>query len=422
MRPLSVIAPTETTPPTAPAAPNSSSTLVQPSCIENPSQIEERRGSGAYSQRGLTLVAGHGARLYDSQGRSYLDCMAGHGTAILGHSHPRLVEAVQQQAAVLITCPGSFANDVRARFLDRLGECLQGYERFFLCNSGTEAIEAALKYARWHTGRQRVIATRRAFHGRTLGALAATWAPRHRQTAGSILPPVDHVPFNDLDAVAESLGNDVAAVLVEPIQGEGGVRPADRRYLEGLRRLCRRYGALLIFDEVQTGMGRTGKWLASQHWQVQADLVALAKGLGGGVPLGALAIAEGLPAWPAGTHGSTFGGNPLACAAGLATLQTLGEENLLARATRFGEWALARLRDGLEDSPRVRDIRGYGLMIGVELRHRVTPLLRQLMDEDAILALPAGSTVLRLLPPLVITEPDWRWAVGRIVERLNQPN
>lgn len=385
----------------------------------DPLAVDAAHGSGAYGTRGLALVRGEGTFLYDVHGRAYLDCMAGHGAASLGHGHPRLLNALKQQAAALVTCPGSLANPTRARFLDALHQTLEGYERFFLCNSGTEAIEAALKYARWHTGRRRVLAARRAFHGRTQGAMAATWSPRRPPGLAGLTQHVDHVPFGDLDAVAQLLADDVAAVLVEPIQGEGGVHPAEAGYLEGLQRLCRMHGALLVVDEVQTGIGRTGRWLASEHWGIRADLVALAKGLGAGVPLGALALADGLPPFPVGLHGSTFGGNPLACAAGLATLQTIEDEDLLRHSARLGQWALTHLEQRLASSQRVRAVRGRGLMIGIELRERVTPLLRHLMEGDGILALPAGRTVLRLLPPLVIDEDTWRWAVQRIVERLH---
>lgn len=390
--------------------------------------LEERHGGGAYFPRGIELVHGEGARVYDRQGRSYVDCVAGHGAASLGHGHPALGRAVTEQLAGLTSCPGAFGSELRGRLLEGLA-AFTSMERFFLCNSGTEAVEAALKHARLHTGRHRLVATKRAFHGRTLGSLAATWDPRYRQPFEPLTPGVAHVAFDDLDAVSAELeSGDVAAVLVEPIQGEGGVRVPSAGYLEGLRSLCDLHGALLIFDEVQTGFGRTGRPLAYERWAQgawQPDLVALGKGIAGGVPMGALALRHGLEPFPFGAHGSTFGGNPLACAASLAVLDVLGRvdperrEDLCARAERLGAQAVARLREELAGCQAVREIRGHGLMIGIDLRRRAASTLRALTDEG-VLALGAGPTVIRLLPPLVIDEADWQWALERLIAVLRR--
>lgn len=384
-------------------------------------ELEESHGGGAYFPRGLTLTRGQGARLEDDQGRSYVDCVSGHGAACLGHGHPALAEAVAEQAGTLISSPAAFGSELRGRLLARLSE-LTGLQRFFLCNSGTEAVEAAIKYARQATGRPRLVAAKRGFHGRTLGALSATWEPRYRRPFEPLVDGVCHVAYDDLEAVAQALGDgagdDVAAVLVEPIQGEGGVRVPSPGYLEGLRNLCDRHGVLLIFDEVQTGFGRTGRLLAHHRWaegRWAPDLVALGKGIAGGVPMGALALRDGLDPFPFGAHGSTFGGNPLACAASLAVLETLVDEQLCERAERLGEMALARLREELADCRAVREIRGQGLMIGIDLRCRAGATLRRLTDEG-LLALSAGLTVIRLLPPLVIDEADWHWALERLIE------
>lgn len=382
----------------------------------DPLSVEREHGAGVYALRGLTIVRGEGARVWDAQGRAYIDCIAGHGAAILGHAHPAVVRALAEQAGRLVSCPGTFANDVRAALLARLAH-VTGFPRFFLCNSGAEAVEAALKFARLVTGRPGLVAATRGFHGRTTGALSLTWEPKYRRPFEPLLPEVTHVPFNDVEAATKAISGRTAAVIVEPVQGEGGVRPADPEYVAALRSLCDEQGALLIFDEVQTGFGRTGRLFAFQHFGVVPDMVALAKGMAAGVPAGAVAIGPRVGALPAGSHGSTFGGNPLACAAALATLDVLEGENLPARAARLGAWALGRLRRALADTPAVREVRGLGLMVGVELRRRVTPLLRAL-QEDGVLALPAGPTVVRLLPPLTIGEDDWRRAVETVIAHI----
>ena len=377
---------------------------------------ESRHGGGGYLPRGITLVRGAGARLEDTHGRSYVDCVSGHGAACLGHAHPELTRALAEQSSRLVSCPSSFGHDLRGRLLERLAR-VTSMERFFLCNSGTEAVEAAIKYARLHTGRPRVLAAMRGFHGRTLGALSLTWEKKYRRPFQPLIPEITHVPFNDLGAVEDALGDDVAAVVVEPIQGEGGVRvPADD-YLPGLRRLCDRYGALLVLDEVQTGFGRTGRWLAHHGSGAVPDLVALGKAIAAGVPMGALAIRAGLPPFASGSHGSTFGGNPLACAASLTTLHVLERDGLVERAGRLGAQAVEQLQRALGEHAAVREIRGRGLMIGIELRRGAGGVLRALSD-DGILAMAAGPTVIRLLPPLVVDEADWQWVIERVVHRV----
>ena len=389
-----------------------------------PVSPEQRHGGGGYPSRGITLTHGRGARVEDAKGRTFVDCVAGHGSACLGHAHPVWTQALAEQAGDLVSCPTSFGSEVRGRLLERLAE-VTGMERFFLCNSGTEAVEAAIKYARLTTGRHRIVAAKRGFHGRTLGALSATWEPRYRRPFEPLIPGVEHIPFGDLEAAERALDGEVAALIVEPIQGEGGVRVPDDDYLPGLRKLCDAHGVLWVVDEVQTGFGRAGHWLAHHHWldgtPGQAadgpDLAALGKGIAGGFPMGALAIRDGLPPFATGSHGSTFGGNPLACAVSLATLETLESEGLIHRSRELGVWALNRLRQDLAGHAAVREIRGMGLMIGVELRQRSGPVLRRLA-EDGILALSAGPTVVRLLPPLVIDEGDWHWVIERLVEHI----
>lgn len=363
---------------------------------------EDTYTSGAYPKRPVAVVRGQGARVWDADGREYIDCMAGHGVASLGHCHPAVTAAINEQAATLVTCSETLYNDQRAALLAELTACTPGdLNRVFLCNSGAEAVEGAIKTARLLTGRAGVTATMRGFHGRTLGALSATWNEKYRKPFAPLVPGFKHVPFNDLEGMAEAITDDTAAVLLEVVQGEGGVRPGDADYFRGLRRLCDERGALLIFDEVQTGLGRAGSWFACERVGVIPDVMCLGKALGGGLPMGAVIWRETLGTLPPGVHGSTFGGNPLACAASRAVLRTLTDENLPARAARLGEEFLAGLC--AIQSPSVRAVRGWGLIVGLELRQRVTPMLKGLVDRG-VLALPAGPTVLRFLPPLVIEE------------------
>jgi acetylornithine/LysW-gamma-L-lysine aminotransferase len=366
--------------------------------------VETAHTSGAYFKRPIALVRGQGARVWDADGREYIDCIAGHGVVSVGHSRPEVTAAINKQAATLVTCSEILHNDQRAALLAELtARTPGGLKRVFLCNSGAEAVEGAIKIARLLTGRAGVVATMRGFHGRTFGALSATWNEKYRQPFVPLVPGFSHVPFNDLDAMAKAITDQTAAVLVEIVQGEGGVRPGDAGYFQGLRHLCTERGALLIADEVQTGLGRTGRWFAYEHVGIVPDILCLGKSLGGGLPMGAVLWHETLGILPNGTHGSTFGGNPLACAASRAVLRTVADGDLPARAGRLGTKFMAGLR--AIQSPLVREVRGWGLMIGVELRQRVAPILKELM-ERGVLALPAGPTVLRFLPPLVIEEAE----------------
>ena len=349
----------------------------------------------------LTIVRGLGAEVWDETGRRYVDCMAGQGSANLGHCHPAVVRAVQEQAARLLSCPATLANDARAALLRRLAEVTPpGLDRFFLCNSGTEAVEAAIKAARLTTGRPGIVAARRGFHGRTLGALSATWERAYREPFEPLVPGVRFVPFDDVPALEAVIDETVGLVLLEPVQGEGGVYPASPGYLRAAADVCRERGALLALDEVQTGFGRTGTMFACDAEDVAPDLLCMAKSMAGGLPMGALAFGPRVEAFPPGAHGSTFGGNPLACAAAVAAIGALVDERLPERAAETGAYLLDRLR-GL-DAPQVRVVRGRGLMIGLELRGRVRPVVAALR-QHGVLALVAGLTVLRLLPPLVIT-------------------
>lgn len=376
---------------------------VTPAQDQHIRDTESRYSLDIYPKRDLTIVRGAGATLWDATGRAYIDCAAGIGVASVGHANPMVAEALAQQARTLITCPGIFYNDVRARLLEKLvGVAPDGIERAFLCNSGTEAVEGALKFARHSTGRTRVISAMRGYHGRTMGALSATHKKEYREPFQPLPEGFSYVPFNNLDKLAAALDDDTAAVVLEPVQGEGGIRPGDTAFFQGVRALCDEQGALLVLDEVQTGFCRTGRMFACEHFDLRPDILCVAKAMAGGVPMGAVLVGERVKPLR-GLHGSTFGGNPLACAAALAAIEFMQREDLAGQAARKGQYfieAFAAVRPA-----RVRDVRHAGLMIGIELKERVQPFLVALM-ERGVLALPAGPTVLRLLPPLVITEAE----------------
>jgi len=367
----------------------------------------------------VVFVRGEGARLFDADGRRYLDGMAGIAVASVGHGNARLADAIAAQARRLIVCPQNLGNDVRTAFVDKLFAHLPApLSRVFLANSGAEVNEAALKWARAATGRRRVVAAKRGFAGRTLGALAMTWEVKYREPFEPLSVPVDYVRYDDLAELGAAVGDDTAMIWLEPVQGEGGVHPASAAYLRRARELADERGALLAFDEIQCGVGRTGRFLASEHAGVVPDLVTLAKGLAGGVPIGALVMTDAVAAaMPAGGHGTTFGGNPLAAAAGLAVLEEIEARDLMAHAERMGR----RFREGIETlgSPRVREVRGLGLMLGVELKEKAAPVIAALRDEGLLL-INAGASVIRFVPPLIISEDEVDEAIaafGRVLLR-----
>lgn len=376
--------------------------------------LENQYSSGVYVKRDLQIVRGEGATLYDAEGRAYIDFISGQGSTNLGHNHPTVVSAVQNQVTTLMSCPELLHNPVRAQYQAKLCHATR-MERVFLCNSGAEAVEAALKFAVYSTGRRRIISMMRGFHGRTLGALSTTWNRHYREPFSELLPSVEFVPFNNLARLQQSLAKDVAAVVLEPIQGEGGIYPAEEGYLTAVQDLCHANGSLLIMDEIQTGFGRTGTLFAHQQDDIQPDLLCLAKSIANGLPMGAVLIGERVGEFAPAIHGSTFGGNPVSCSAGLAVLDTLENSEIIDNARIRGEAIIQHLRENLPASI-VREVRGRGFMIGIELRTKVAPILEALQVEG-VLALPAGRTVLRLLPPLVIND-DELWQAVAIIERV----
>ncbi len=373
-------------------------------------EMTDRYLMRTYRRAPVAFVSGQGARLVGVDGRTYLDFVAGIAVAALGHNHPALTRAIREQAGRLLHVSNLYHIPEQAELARWLVEHSMA-ERVFFCNSGAEAAEAAIKIARkvgraGGAGRYEIIVAEGAFHGRTLGALAATPQARYREGFEPLPPGFVVVPFNDPRALRAAVGPATCAVMLEPVQGEGGVRPASAEYLQEARRLCDAHGLLLIFDEVQTGMGRTGRLFAYQHYGVIPDVLTLAKGLGGGVPIGAvLARGRAADALAPGDHGSTFGGNPLACAAALAVARTLEEEDLVGRAARVGAYLMDRLRDLARRHPVITEVRGLGLLVAVELAAEAAPVV-DACRERGLLVNAVRPTALRLAPPLIVGETD----------------
>jgi acetylornithine/LysW-gamma-L-lysine aminotransferase len=380
-------------------------------------QTELAHTSGVYSKRPVAIVRGQGASLWDADGKEYIDCVSGHGVANLGHAHPAVAKAIFEQAQTLISCPEIFFNDKRAALAEKLCS-LTGMSRVFLSNSGAESIEAAIKFARLLTRRTEIVAAMRCFHGRTYGALSATWEKKYRIPFEPLVPAFKHFPYNNIEALENTVSDQTAAVILEVVQGEGGVNPGMPDFLQAAKEITHRNGALLVLDEIQTGFGRTGKMFAFQHYSLQPDLLCLAKSIAGGIPMGATLLSADLNELPPQMHGSTFGGNPLACAASLAALDAIQNEHLSERSAELGAWFKAELSQ--IKSPLIREVRGLGLMLGIELKQKVTPYLQKMM-EHGVMVLPAGLTVMRFLPPLIIEEEALAQVVLAVKDVLGTP-
>jgi acetylornithine/LysW-gamma-L-lysine aminotransferase len=378
--------------------------------------VEEKLMANVYSKRERVITRGKGALVWDINGNEYIDCTGSYGVSIVGHCHPRVVEAVTRQVETIISCHASFYNDVRSELLQKIISIApKGLNKVFLSNSGSEAVECAIKLARKFSGKPEIIAMVGAFHGKTMGALSATWKQKYRGPFMPLVPGFKHVPPNNLEKVKESITENTAAILVEPIRGEGGVRMPSDDFLPGLREICDETGVLLIFDEVQTGFGRTGKVFACEHWNVVPDILCLAKSVAGGLPMGAtFAKEEIMSSFQRGEHSSTFSGNPLVCAAASAAIDVLVEERLPERAATLGKYFMERLEALREKHKIVREVRGLGLMIGMENRFDVYRIILGCMDRG-VLVLDAGRNVLRFLPPLVIEKEQ----IDRVVDVLD---
>ncbi|MBA3276510.1 MAG: aspartate aminotransferase family protein [Chloroflexia bacterium] len=352
-----------------------------------------------YAKRDIALVRGEGAYLFDAAGNRYLDAMSNYGVAALGHAHPRFTAAMTEQLGLLTTGHQSFGSDVRADLLTEIAKIApEGLSRSFLSNSGAEAVEAALKFAQAFTGKQRLVAAKRGYHGRTLGALSATADKKYRDPFEPLPLPSVHVAWNSAEAIEAEIDDATAAIILEPIQGEGGIHVADPAYLQAVREIATRRNVLLIVDEIQSGF-RTGAPFASVAAGIVPDIVVTAKAIANGFPIGLTLVNEAISAsLPGGAHGSTFGGNPLACRATLETLRIFREDGLYDHAATLGTEIVSRIEE--LNHPGIRAVRGKGLMIGIELKQKSTPVLRGL-QERGVLTLPAGTTVIRLLPPLI---------------------
>lgn len=368
-----------------------------------------------YPRRDVVIVKGKDAKVWDDKGNEYIDMAAGISVANVGHANKKVVEAISRQAETLITCPNTFYNDAKANFLEKLFSIVpKNLTRAFLTNSGTEAIEAAIKFARLNTKKTKIIAAMKGFHGRTYGALSATFKKEYRDGFEPLVPGFDFVPYNNFEKLSELVDDDTAAIILEPIQGEGGINIGNKEYFQKVRELCNQKNILLIIDEIQTGFCRTGKLFAIEHLRIEADMMTLAKSIAGGFPMGALLCSDKIKVEKS-KHGSTFGGNPLACAAGIASIDFILESKLWQEAEAKGK----HLKEKLEKQPlsKVREIRIVGLMIGIELKEKVQPYLEELLKRK-ILALPAGTTVLRMLPPLVISFEDIDKVADELIELL----
>ncbi|GGL70399.1 aspartate aminotransferase family protein [Halocalculus aciditolerans] len=355
-----------------------------------------------FNEKPITIESGDGVHLTGADGTEYLDFGASYACAPLGHCHPDVTAAAKDQLEALTYVQASYPVPERTRLYERLAEVAPGgLSKVWLCNSGTEANEAALKFARHATGRSKIVAMTRAFHGRTMGALAATWSDAYKEGFGPLAGDVEFVEFGNGDALRDAVDEETAAVITEPIQGEGGINPAPQEFLRAAREATEEAGAALVFDEVQTGLGRTGAMWASEGYDVTPDILTTAKGLGNGLPVGATLCADWI-AEEAGNHGSTFSGGPVVCAAANATLDVLERDAVPAHADEIGAYLREELRDALGDA--VREVRGEGLMVGVEVKRDANAVLRDLALDHGVLALPAGRTVVRLLPPLTVEE------------------
>ncbi|MEW6004189.1 MAG: aspartate aminotransferase family protein [Stygiobacter sp.] len=368
-----------------------------------------------YPRRDVTLVKGENSKVWDDQGNEYIDLASGISVANVGHCNPKVVDAITQQAKTLITCPNTFYNDAKAIFLEKLFSIApKNLTKAFLTNSGTEAIEAAIKFARANTKKTKFIAAMKSFHGRTYGALSATYKKEYREDFEPLVPGFSFVPFNNFEKLEEAMDDDTAAVILELIQGEGGINIGQKEYFQKVRELCNQKNVLLIIDEIQTGFCRTGTMFAIEQYGIEADMMTLAKSIAGGFPMGALLCSDKIKIEKS-KHGSTFGGNPLACAAGTAAIDFMLETKLWEQAEAKGKYFKEKLSSF--NLSKVREIRIVGLMIGIELKEKPQQTIVELLERK-ILSLPAGVTVLRLLPPLTISYEELDKAIEILAEVL----
>ncbi len=373
--------------------------------------------ASTYGSRGIYIESGNGVYLYDKNGKKYIDFFSNMGVNVLGHNVKEINDTVYAQMQKITNLHGSFQSEIRDRFAEKLTQ-KTGMDAVFFCNSGAEAIEAAMKFARLATGRKEIIAAKMGYHGKTFGALSLTRTmAKYNEPFMPLLTDVNHFSYNDIESLRSVISKDTAAVVLEPIQGEGGIRLPDSDFFTNVRKICDEQGVLLVIDEIQTGMGRTGKFLAIEHFNIKPDMIAMAKGLAGGLPAGALLITEEINSKLfSGCHTNTFGGNPLISASGLATIEYIEKHNLLENARTNGEYLLTELKK--MNSPVIREVRGLGLMIAIELKVKNSEYAKKLQD-NGLIAIPTLANVLRFLPPIIIRKEELDEALDIIRSSLN---
>jgi len=360
-----------------------------------------------YQRFPVTIEKGHGAHVWDVDNKEYIDCMGGYGVALVGHRNERVVNAIKAQIGKILTVHSSFYNKTREEFLENLMEVApKGLSQVHLNNSGAESIEAAIKFARKFSGKKGMVAMKGSYHGKSMGALSLTFNPKYRESFQPLVEKVSFSSYGDIDELRNTVDKDTAFVILEPIQGESGIHVPSDSFLQDVRKLCDENKILLIFDEIQSGLGRTGSMWAADHWKTVPDIMCVAKGIAGGIPMGVTLVRPDiLSVMKKGEHSSTFGGNPLSCAAGTATIQALTQDGLIENAKNMGLKFRLGL-DELKDKHRIiREVRGKGLMIGVELKFEVKDILMEGI-KNGLLLLYSGRNILRFLPPLVISEDD----------------
>jgi acetylornithine/LysW-gamma-L-lysine aminotransferase len=384
-------------------------------------QVENRYLANVFSKKPVVFTNGKGALLWDINGKEYVDCGSSYGVAALGHCHPKIVEAIKTQADKLITLHSGYYNDKRAEFIQKLVSITpKGLDKAFLSNSGAESIECAIKLARKATGKPEIIALMGGYHGKTMGALSLTWDKKYREPFAPLVPEMKHVSPENPQKLAEAISEKTAAVIIEPIRGEGGIRMLPEGYLQEAREICNRRGILMILDEVQTSFGRTGKNFACENWGVTPDILCLAKPFAGGLPIGITVAREDLmSAFKTGEHTTTFSGSPIVCAVGCAAIDTLVEEKLAEKAAIHGRYLKTQLEELAQKHKAIKEVRGLGLMLGMELRYDVHDVLSKTMNKG-VLVVDAGRTVVRILPPLVISKQQIDRAITALNEALGE--
>ena len=368
---------------------------------------EDQFMGNLYQRFPVTVEKGKGSHVWDEDGKEYIDCMGGYGVALVGHQNERVVKAIKEQVDKIITVHSSLYNKTREEFLRTLiGLAPKNLTQVHLNNSGAEAVEAAIKFARKFTGKKGMVAMKGSYHGKSLGALSLTFNPKYKKAFEPLVEKVSFASYGDIESLRQTVDEDTAFVILEPIQGESGIIVPPERFLQEVRQLCDEKGIILIFDEIQAGLGRTGRLLACDHWNTSPDILCLAKGIAGGVPMGATLVRQDiLSAISKGEHSSTFGGNPLSCAAGTAALKALTEDGLIENSEKMGKIFREGLERLKEKHSIIREIRGKGLMIGVEMKFEIKDILMNLIKEG-VLMLYSGRNILRILPPLIISEDD----------------